>query len=144
MIPDVRKSLSPLDGGTIFGDTRGGIRSGLGRFAEPMSKFYRFDDFRKSSRKTFFDRNELNQLLALYSKRVSTGEWRDYAIDQAGAAAIFSIFRHTHDSPLFAIAKQTAGQSREYVVFSGREKLTRAKTLSEALSVFEQSLRVVS
>ncbi len=109
-----------------------------------MSQLYRLDDFRTSSRKTFFDRNELNQLLSLYSQKVSCGEWRDYAIDQAGAAAIFSIFRHTHDAPLFAIAKQAAGQGPEYVVFSGREKLSRARSLAEALKVFRQTLRVVS
>jgi hypothetical protein len=109
-----------------------------------MSQLYRFNEFRKSPRRVFFDRAELNQLLSLYSRNVASGEWRDYAIDQVGGAAIFSVFRHTHDAPLYAIAKQRNNRAIEYVVFSGREKLKRAKTLNDALKIFHKRLRVVS
>lgn len=109
-----------------------------------MSQLYRFSDFRKTPRRVFFDRAELNQLLSLYSRNVASGEWRDYAIDQVGGSAIFSVFRHTHDQPLYAIAKQGNSRSIEYVVFSGREKLKCAKTLGDALKIFNKKLRVVS
>jgi len=109
-----------------------------------MSQLYRFSEYRKSPRRIFFDRAELNQLLSLYSRNVASGEWRDYAIDQVGGSAIFSVFRHTHDAPLYSIAKQGNSRSIEYVVFSGREKLKRAKTLGDALKVFKKKLRVVS
>lgn len=109
-----------------------------------MSQLYRFSEYRKTPRRVFFDRAELNQLLSLYSRNVASGEWRDYAIDQVGGSAIFSVFRHTHDAPLYAIAKQAGGRKVEYVVFSGREKLRRAKSLGEALKVFNKKLRVVS
>ncbi len=109
-----------------------------------MSQLYRFSEYRKSPRRIFFDRAELNQLLSLYSRNVAAGEWRDYAIDQIGGSAIFSVFRHTHDAPLYSIAKQGNSRSVEYVVFSGREKLKRAKTLGDALKVFKKHLRVVS
>ncbi|GAB4367282.1 MAG: hypothetical protein Kow00114_25830 [Kiloniellaceae bacterium] len=109
-----------------------------------MSQLYRFSEYRKSPRRIFFDRAELNQLLSLYSRNVASGEWRDYAIDQIGGSAIFSVFRHTHDAPLYSIAKQGNSRSVEYVVFSGREKLKRAKTLGDALKVFKKNLRVVS
>src|SRR3546814_534345 len=110
----------------------------------PICQFYRFSEYRKSPRRVFFDRGELNQLLSLYSRNVASGEWRDYAIDQIGGSAIFSVFRHTHDAPLYSIAKQGSSRSIEYVVFSGREKLRRGKTLSDALKVFNRHLRVVS
>jgi hypothetical protein len=109
-----------------------------------MSQLYRFSEYRKTPRRVFFDRAELNQLLSLYSRNVASGEWRDYAIDQVGGSAIFSVFRHTHDSPLYSIAKQGSNHSVEYVVFSGRERLKRAKTLSDALKIFQKKLRVVS
>ena len=111
-----------------------------------MARIYRLDELRRSTRATFFDRYELNQLLSLYSRRVASREWRDYAIDQSGGSALFSIFRHTLDAPAYTIAMRTrgAGEDREYVVLSGRETLKRATTLSEALSVFERRLRVVS
>jgi hypothetical protein len=109
-----------------------------------MSQLYRFSEYRKTPRRVFFDRAELNQLLSLYSRNVASGEWRDYAIDQVGGSAIFSVFRHTHDAPLYSIAKQGGRRSVEFVVFSGREKLKRAKNLSDALKVFNKNLRVVS
>jgi hypothetical protein len=109
-----------------------------------MSQLYRFSEYRKSPRRVFFDRAELNQLLSLYSRNVASGEWRDYAIDQVGGSAIFSVFRHTHDAPLYSIAKQGTSRSVEYVVFSGRERLKRAKTLNDVLKVFKKQLRVVS
>jgi Protein of unknown function (DUF2794) len=109
-----------------------------------MSQVYRYSEYRKNPRRVFFDRGELNQLLSLYSRNVANGEWRDYAIDQVGGSAIFSVFRHTHDAPLYSIAKQSNGRSVEFVVFSGKEKLRRAKTLGDVLEVFHKKLRVVS
>src|SRR3546814_11671869 len=91
-----------------------------------MSQLYRFSEYRSSPRGIFFDRAELNLLLSLYSRNVASGEWRDYAIDQLGGSAVFSVFRHTQDAPLSSIAKQGNSRAVEYVVFSGREKLQRS------------------
>ncbi|WP_282609613.1 DUF2794 domain-containing protein [Pelagibius sp. Alg239-R121] len=111
-----------------------------------MAELYRIDGRRGKGGTTFFDRQELGQLLNLYSRRVASGEWRDYAIDQVNGSAIFSIFRHTMDSPLFSIAKRSEarGRGKEYIVYSGRRQLTRAQTMSEALSFLEKKPRVVS
>src|SRR3546814_2069307 len=98
-----------------------------------MSQFYRFSEYRKSPRRVFFDRGELNQLLSLYSRNVASGEWRDYATDPIGGSALFSVFRHTHDAPLSSIATQGSSLSIEYVVFSGREHLRRGQTLRPTL-----------
>jgi hypothetical protein len=98
----------------------------------------------KGAAQVFFSRGELQQLLNLYSTRVARGEWRDYAIDHKKGVAVFSVFRHTMERPLFSIAKR--GQGSEYVVYSGPQKVTRAGSLEEALKVFEKKarLRVVS
>ena len=53
-----------------------------------------------------FDRKELNVILATYGYGVSAGQWRDYAIDHLKDAAIFSIFRHTSEMPLYRIEKR--------------------------------------
>ena len=111
-----------------------------------MAKLYRLNEISPSSRATFFDRNELGQLLSLYSRQVANGQWRDYAIDQQGGNVVFSVFRHTHDAPAFRIAKQPerGAAGNAYVVSSGAETLIQANTMTEALSVFGGSLRVVS
>ena len=109
-----------------------------------MSKLYRIDDYRPPRSRAFFDRNELNQLLSLYSRRVSTGEWRDYAIDQSNARAVFSVFRHTHDRPIFSIAKQRTSDGWEFRVLSGPERVSTACSMRKALRVFERKLHLVN
>lgn len=113
--------------------------------ADSVSNLIRLSDRRKASRRVYFDRVELTHLLQLYSSRVATGEWRDYAIDHGVGMAVFSIFRHTLERPLFAIAKTNgAGKGgAEYTVFTGRQKLARATSLREALTVFDHPIRII-
>lgn len=99
---------------------------------------------KKKKQSIYFDRQELRQLLEVYSRRVATGEWRDYAIDHHGPVAKFSIFRNTFDRPLFAIAKRKNGQECYYTVFTGYEKLKQATSIREALQIFEKPLKLVS
>lgn len=111
-----------------------------------MAKVYRFASARQTHQPTFFDRNELNQLLSLYSRRVASGEWRDYAIDHRGGCAVFSVFRHTHAAPVYTIAKRTSrnGGGREITVASGRQTVRKSTTMHDALAVFSRPLKVVS
>ena len=76
--------------------------------------------------------------------RVASGEWRDYAIDFRPGMAIFSIFRHTAEQPLFAIAKVPRGPAgRGYVVYNGPRKLAHGDTLEDVLRVFDRKLRLL-
>jgi len=111
-----------------------------------MTKVYQLHDKRTSARATFFNRRELNQLLSLYSRQVASGEWRDYAIDQRGGSAVFSVFRHSHAAPAYRIAKRTTGPGAggEYVVSCGRETLKQAASMSEVLSIFGRRPSLVS
>ena len=47
----------------------------------------------------YFSKNELSKILKLYSKGVSLGQWKDYAIDFKKNDAFFYIFKHTFASP---------------------------------------------
>jgi hypothetical protein len=99
-----------------------------------MSRVVRLADYRLRPRRIFFSRIELNQLLSVYSRQVMRGEWRDYAIDQQEAAALFSVFRHTHESPLYTIVK-TAPEARagEYALLQGRRRLASGGSLGDVL-----------
>ncbi len=97
-----------------------------------------------------FDRSELFRLLTLYSRRVANGEWRDYAIAQQPGRAVFAVFRHTLDKPLYTITKRadrgngSADRNIGFEVASGQRRLTNAPTLDEALAVFDKALRLVT
>ncbi len=118
-----------------------------------MAKLIRLSDHRRHHRRIFFTRKELNLLLGVYSRKVSSGEWRDYAIDQQPGMAAFSIFRSSLERPLFSIVKSAGATPRNapngstqgvYVVFSGRQKLKQGKALEEVLEVLDRRLELVS
>ena len=108
-----------------------------------MSNPIRLADYRRPKNRVYFDRQELRHLLDVYSRRVMSGEWKDYAIDYQNGSAVFSIFRHSFDSPLFAIAKHRDGKKAAYHVFSGPRKLKQSSTIEEALSIFDKELREI-
>jgi len=102
-------------------------------------------DYRAERRTQFFTRSEMNQLLGLYSRHVSRGIWRDYAIDHRDGRALFSVFRHTHESALYTIVKSKTSPAApaEFMVLSGRQRVSAAPTLAEALEIFRTRLSVV-
>jgi len=103
-------------------------------------------DYRARRRPQFFTRSELNQLLGLYSRNVSRGVWRDYAIDHREGRALFSVFRHSQAAALYTIVKSAASSASpaEFVVMSGRERLRAAATLGDALDFFRGKLALVA
>jgi hypothetical protein len=103
-------------------------------------------DYRIKRRPQFFTRSELNQLLGLYSRNVSRGVWRDYAIDHREGRALFSVFRHTQEAAIYTIVKSAASPSgpAEFGVMSGRQRLRAAATLADALDYFRGKLAVVT
>jgi hypothetical protein len=105
----------------------------------------RLSDRKLSPRRIAFDREELNLLLALYSRRVAGGEWRDYAIDLGVGMAVFSVFRRAEDRPVIAIAKCTdaPGTLGGFVLFEGSRILKKARTLTGVLAALEPNLRLV-
>jgi uncharacterized protein DUF2794 len=111
-----------------------------------MSELLRFPGSHRPHRQIYFSRREINQLLSLYSRKVTRGEWRDYAIDHRAGMAVFSVFRHSQDRPLFAIAKCSGLQepAADYLILSGRKRLATGASLDAVLGIFEERLRVVS
>lgn len=107
-----------------------------------MSNVFRLNDLRRSKR-VFFTRAELNQLLSLYTRQVMRGEWRDYAIDQRDGAVSFSMFRRTQELPLFTVTKTAPGTSRQgdYVLLSGGQKIATATTLGAVMARLVKMIR---
>ena len=107
-------------------------------------QLFRLADYRPKRKTIYFNRLELNQLLAIYSRHVIDGEWRDYAIDHRDGFALFSVFRHSQEGPAFSVMK-SGGASRqaEFLVYSGRQRLRAGKTLSEVLDIFQRKPALV-
>ena len=87
-----------------------------------------------------FDRRELNIILPVYGRMVAQGEWRDYAIGMGREAAVFAVFRHSSEMPLYRIEKHPKLR-REHglycVVAPGGHILKRGHELAQVLRVLE-------
>jgi hypothetical protein len=90
-----------------------------------------------------FHRTELSVILGLYGRAVAAGLWRDYGISMLRDVAVFSIFRHTAEHPLYRIEKRPrlAGRQGQYAVIGmdGRI-LRRGSDLAQVLRVLEKKL----
>ena len=61
----------------------------------------------------YFSKVELGKILNLYSKGVSTGEWKDYAIDFNNNNAFFYIFKHSLAAPECILNKSLERKKRK-------------------------------
>ena len=94
-----------------------------------------------------FNRRELNRILDLYGRKVAAGEWRDYAIDFLKDRAVFSVFRHASEMPLYRIEKDPRLERRQgaYSVISATGHiLRRGHELDRVLGALDRSLRLVA
>ena len=94
-----------------------------------------------------FNRFDIDTLLQCYSKRVGTGEWRDYAIDMLKDRAVFSIFKRASEVPLYTIEKQPKLQKRQgqwSVINANGLVLKRGHELKQVLKVLDSKPKLVS
>ncbi|CUW39032.1 conserved protein of unknown function(Protein of unknown function DUF2794,17-97) [Magnetospirillum sp. XM-1] len=109
-----------------------------------MATLIRMSEYRGNTEFVHFERAEITQLLTLYAMRVASGEWRDYAIDVRPDGAMFSIFRHALERPLYTVTKSAAGSKGATwsVARSGRI-VSRFPTLAGALAALDRAPRPV-
>lgn len=93
-----------------------------------------------------FTRQELNQILHVYGRKVAAGEWKDYALDFERETATFSIFRRASEMPLYRIEKtpKLARKQGAYSVVSQTGLIMkRGHDLARVLAVLDKRLRLV-
>jgi len=99
-----------------------------------------FRDRMRQGGRAAFSKGELSQILGVYGRRVQRGEWRDYAIDTLPDMAVFSVFRASHENPVFSIAKipsRSFLKPAQYAVYEGNKTIRQSSSLSDVLAVFE-------
>ena len=93
----------------------------------------------------FFSKLELTYILNLYSKQVSKGYWKDYALDNKVDNAIFSIYKHTQDKPIYQIVKHSQKGFRNkpnFYIKKDKEVVSKSNSLLIILSNFEKKLSI--
>lgn len=109
----------------------------------------RRQSFRPPAPRVTFDRGELLRILDLYGRKVAAGEWRDYAIAFLRDRAVFSVFHHAAEVPLYRIEKvlglaRRQGALEAYAVVSASgHVLKRGPDLGRVLRVIDRRLTLV-
>lgn len=100
----------------------------------------------KRQKSSYFTRLELTQILNVYSTRVAAGEWRDYALDHLDGMAFFSIYRSSHEMPLYTIEKKRLkGKDRwMYILRDRRQTLRQAAQIKDILTYLNKLPRLVN
>ena len=100
---------------------------------------------RREPERIAFTRTELQQILAVYGRKVAAGEWRDYAMEFGAETAVFAVFRRSSEVPLYRIEKtpKLANRQGAYaVVAAAGYILKRGSDLSRVLMALEKPSRV--
>jgi len=93
-----------------------------------------------------FDRKELQTILNVYGRQVAGGEWRDYALDFLKDRALFSIYRHHSERPLYVVEKNPKLRERQgqyMVIAQDGRVMKRGHDLGTVLRVLEPRLVLV-
>ena len=101
---------------------------------------------RRAAARVIFDRRELSRIFGLYGRMVAEGEWRDYAIDFLKDRAVFSVFRHSCEVPIYRIEKNPPLSRRQgvYSVISATGLIVRrGHELDRVLRAIDRSLSLV-
>ena len=97
--------------------------------------------------KVTFSRRELDRILSLYGRKVAAGEWRDYAIDFLKDRAVFSVFRHACEVPIYRIEKNPKLERRQgafSMISATGHIVRRGQELERVLGVLDRSVRLVA
>ena len=68
------------------------------------NKFYK--------KEKFFVKKELQTILDLYAKKVSSGDWKDYGLSVNKKEITFDVYQRTSEKPIYRISKNLNPKNR--------------------------------
>ena len=93
----------------------------------------------------YFSKHEFTFILNLYSKQVAQGTWRDYALDSKNDIAVFSVYRHTYDQPMYQFIKTSKKGYRnnpDFYIKDSSEVIYKSKVFEQMLFKFEKKINI--
>lgn len=81
--------------------------------------------------------------MGLYGRMVAAGEWRDYGLSFLRDVAVFSVFKHTAENPIYKVEKRPKlrlKQGQYAVIGMDGQVLKRGNDLRQVLRVLDRKL----
>jgi|TARA_B110001454_G_scaffold27845_1_gene27194 hypothetical protein len=79
----------------------------------------------KKMHEVFFNKKELQLILNLYAKMVSSGEWKDYGLSILKKEVSFNIYQRASEFPVYKITKnlKPKNENEKYIVKNSQNKI---------------------
>ena len=76
-------------------------------------------------RDIFFNKIELQLILNLYAKMVSSGEWKDYGLTITKREVSFNVYYRTSEFPVYRITKnlKPKNKNEKYLIKDGQNRI---------------------
>ena len=86
-------------------------------------------------RDIFFNKIELQLILNLYAKMVSSGEWKDYGLNISKKEVSFNVYHQTSEFPVYKITKnlKPKNENEKYLVKDNTNKIIKKSEKLESL-----------
>ena len=83
----------------------------------------------------FFNKIELQLILNLYAKMVSSGEWKDYGLSITKREVSFNVYHRTSEFPVYKITKnlKPKNENEKYLVKDNTNKIIKKSEKLESL-----------
>ena len=75
----------------------------------------------------FFNKTELQLILNLYAKMVSSGEWKDYGLSISKREVSFNVYHRTAEFPVYKITKNLKPKNKgeKYLIKDAKNKIIK-------------------
>ena len=75
----------------------------------------------------FFNKNELQLILNLYAKMISSGEWKDYGLGISKREVSFNVYHRTSEFPVYKITKnlKPKNKNEKYLIKDNKNEIIR-------------------
>jgi Protein of unknown function (DUF2794) len=105
-----------------------------------MTQLVLLAEYQRQGRRVYFNRDELNLLLGIYSRKVAMGAWRDYAIDHRSHMAVFSIYRRSQERPVLSVTKVLlrGEKTPSYVLMAQARQIRSTRALLDIVRLLER------
>ena len=83
----------------------------------------------------FFNKTELQLILNLYAKMVSSGEWKDYGLSITKREVSFNVYHRTSEFPIYKITKNLKPKNgnEKYLIKDMKNKTIKKSENLESL-----------
>ncbi len=94
----------------------------------------------------FFVKKELQKILNLYARKVSTGDWKDYGLSINKREITFDIYERASEKPIYRISKNLSPKNKAekfYVLDKNGNIIKRSENIDKLVNFEWTKLKLV-